>query len=77
MPVVSTPDIRQRALALLRANPGREYTMAELGSALRCGLTMLPAYCRELAVEHKDVWFVEPPAPGVAARVYSAKVRKP
>lgn len=41
-----------------------------------CGSALVGSRCSrrtagKLAVEHKDVWFVEPPAPGVAARVSS------
>lgn len=78
MPIIDTPDIRTRALAHLRTNKGRRFTMAELGAEIGCGLSTLAKCCQDLAQQHPDIWFAKPPSPGVAARVCcAAKTGKP
>lgn len=69
MPVVETPKLRDRILQLLKANPGRDFSMLEVSRALGCDLSVVPGHARAIAESDPDVYFVVPSHRGAGARV--------
>jgi hypothetical protein len=78
MPVIQGLTPRQRIAAVLRENPGCEYSMFDLAAEVGCDLSIVLGHCRALAESEKDVWLVMPGVRGRPALAYSdRKQHKP
>ena len=69
MPIVTTPGIRDRIAKLLRANPGREFSIADIARTLGCDHSITLRHCEALATSDAEVWLTRPSSRGAGSRI--------